>query len=621
MKLVTFEFKGKEDWGFVLTNPADGRQWVYCPALVDRELQRSATMTNGYSVSMPKFMKNSAWPDTLCGFLETEEEGMAVLRRLEGFLRRFLQQSDEGRMTFCGHPLDDVRLCAPVPMPRLMWGLVQNCPTFIRSNPARTGTNLFPQGHQRPMGSVVGHGEIFVHPAGAGPIAFNVELGVVIGKKGRYIPVNEAMKYVAGFTAVTDSSTRGYTEAMDLGTKDVYEASAASDWYVGATMSWGGKMTDAHCAMGPWIVTPDEIGNVYDLLVYTKMSGHLRDRAHTSALLLGVERVIQWYSSFATLYPGDVIHLGTMGTDGLQIPEEFAFSGPGCTIDSEIEDVGYLSTPVLDLGKGDWRSPDDESLTIHESPAVRKIIKSGKGVIDSPEEWGRDKARQFYTLFKNYYRVREDENIRVLKTPRFLCAPNSAIGNSGDEVELPPGCRDLEISVELAAVVKKVSKRVGKDEADAAVLGYIPMISLTDSSFDDIITEPTTLQERGMPLLYGRWADGFNVVNPVPVPMSEAAVRGRRMTLTVDGKTVTGNTDEYVCLPSGAFSFMSLYITLLPGDVVTFGHISERIRIPAGEITDGMRISGEIEGIGSVSFTLKHSASADNSGAVNVLKL
>ncbi|MBO4791444.1 MAG: hypothetical protein J5592_04095, partial [Clostridia bacterium] len=151
MKLVTFEFKGKEDWGFVLTNPADGRQWVYCPALVDRELQRSATMTNGYSVSMPKFMKNSAWPDTLCGFLETEEEGMAVLRRLEGFLRRFLQQSDEGRMTFCGHPLDDVRLCAPVPMPRLMWGLVQNCPTFIRSNPARTGTNLFPQGHQRPM--------------------------------------------------------------------------------------------------------------------------------------------------------------------------------------------------------------------------------------------------------------------------------------------------------------------------------------------------------------------------------------------------------------------------------------------------------------------------------------
>lgn len=621
MKLVTFTYNGKEDWGFVLTNPADDRQWVYSPALVDRELRRSATMTNGYSVSMPKFMENSVWPNTLCGFLETEEKGMETLRRLERFLQKFLRQSDEARMTFCGHPLDDVKLCAPIPMPRLMWGLVQNCPTFIRSNPARTGTNLFPQGHQRPMGSVVGHGETFVHPAGAGPLAFNVELGVVIGKKGRYIPVNEAMNYVAGFTCVTDSSTRGYTEAMDLGTKDVYEASAANDWYVGATMSWGGKMTDAHCAMGPWIVTPDEIGNVYDLLVYTRMSGHLRDRAHTSALLLGVERVIQWYSSFATLYPGDVIHLGTMGTDGLQIPEEFTFNGPDCTIDSEIEDVGYLSTPVLDLSKEDWRSPDDESVTVHESPAVRKIIKSGKGEITSSDEWDKDKARQFYTLFKNYFKVKEDENIRVLKTPRFLCAPNSAIGNSGTEVELPPRCNDLEISIELAAVVKKVSKHVGKNEADDFVLGYIPMISLTDSSFDDIITEPTTLQERGMPLVYGRWADGFNVINPTPVSMNEANVRGRKMTLTANGKTVAGSTDEYVCLSSDAFSFMSLYITLLPGDVVTFGHISERIRISSSEITDGMKIVGEIEGLGTVNFTIKHSTAGDNSGAVNVLKL
>ena len=621
MRLATFMFQGKEDWGMIINNPADGKDWVYMPGLVDRELQKSATMTNGYAVSMPKFMDNSIWPDTLVDFLSLEEPGMQVLAKLETFLKRFLKQSDEGRMTFCGHPLDQVQLRAPIPRPRLMWGLVQNCPTFIKSNPQRKSTNLFPQGHQRPMGSVVGNGELFVHPKGAGPLAFNVELGVVIGKKGRYIPVNKALDYVAGYTVVTDSSTKGYTSAMDLGTSDVYEAQASNDWYVGATMSWGGKMTDAHCAMGPWLITKEEIGNIYDLLVYTKMSKHLRDRAHTSALLLGVERVVQWYSSFATLFPGDVIHLGTMGTDGLQIPEEFVFNGPDCTVDSEIEDIGYLSNPVLNLNYPDYRDSNDESLAIHESPAVRDLILSGKSEISDPSEWVISDARQFYTVFKNHCKVKETENIRILQTPRFLCAPNSALGMSNSTIELPPRCNDLDISIELGIVIKKVAKNVQIDDCEQYVLGYLPIVAMTDSSFDDVLVEPTTLQEKGMPLVYGRWADGFNVTNGKVISYSEKDIFGKTMMLSANGETVIGSTNEYVCLASKTLAFISLYISLLPGDVITLGPISKHIKVKKSDIKDGMVISGQIEGIGEVSFKVRHSTAIDNSMPVNTLKL
>ncbi len=622
MKLATFEFEGKESWGIVLNNPAEDRLWIYEPGKVDKELQLSATPTNGYSVSMPKFMPESKWPETLTEFLALEDEGMETLQRLERFLIRFLEQSDEARMCYAGHPLEEVQLKAPIPRPRLMWGLVQNCPTFIRSNPARQSTNLFPMGHQRPCGAVVGHNQLFCHPEGSGTFGFNVELGVVIGKKGRYIPVNKALEYVAGYTVVIDSSTDGYGRKMDPDKLGVYSIAEKLDWYVGATCSWAGKMTDAHCTMGPWIATKDEIGNIYDLNVYTKMNGRLRDRAHTSAHLLGVERVIQWYSSFATLYPGDVLHLGTLGTDGLKLPADHCFNGPDATIESEIEAIGLVKSPVLNPTFGDWREDDDVTKTIHVSPAVRDVIAAGQDKIESVNDWSLEETRHFWTLFKNYDTVDVKEGITKLPTPRFLAAPMTALGLSGAEVELPPRSNDLEISVELGVVVKKIAKEVTEENAEEYVLGYTPMISITDSSFDDVLIEPTTLQERGLPLVYGRWADGFNTVLEKPVAMTWNEALNSKMQLTVDGKeSVEGNTSEYVAGIKESLSFITSYITMFPGDVMTLGCIGNRITVKKDEVYDGMKIKASIEGMGEIAITLKKSDGQDTAVSFNMMKL
>lgn len=620
MKLASFEYENRQSWGIVLNNPAENRLWVYEPEKVDRQLQHSATTTNGYSVSMPTFMPDCVWPTTLKEFLELEDEGMKVLSRLETFLIRFLAQSDEARMTYCGYPVEDVQLLSPIPDPRLMWGLVQNCPTFIRANPARHSTNLFPQGHQRPCGSVVGNNQIFFHPKNVGKLAYNVELGVVIGKKGRNIPVNRALEYVAGYTVVIDSSMAGYEKQMYTEKINHYDVAKKYDWYIGATCSWAGKMADAHCTVGPWITTKEEIGNVYDLLVYTRMKGKNRDRAHTSGTLLGVERVITWYSSFATLFPGDIIHMGTLGTDGVGLPEECCFNGPTDTIESEIEAVGEVKSPVLNLNFGDWRTKDDPT-RIHISPAVRKVMADGKGEI-SIKDWSLDSARHFWTVFKNYKSAETNEGIHMLKTPRFLCAPNSALGITGNTVEIPPRANDLEISVELAAVIKKLANKLTSENAQEHILGYTPMISITDSSFDDILVEPTTFQEKGLPLVYGRWADGFNTVLEKPVNIDRKVVSKLKMKLNVEGiGCADGNTDEYYVDAADSLVFFTSYITFFPGDVVTLGHTGNRIVIPKDKVKDGMKITAEIEKLGTVCVTLKKSDARDVNVPFNQLTL
>ena len=218
--------------------------------------------------------------------------------------------------------------------------------------------------------------------------------------------------------------------------------------------------------------------------------------------------------------------------------------------------------------------------------------------------------------------MQEVEGIHLLKTPRFLAAPNSALGLTGKEVELPPRTHDLEISIELAAVIKKLAKGVKQNNADEFVLGYMPLVSMTDSSFDDVLVEPTTLQEKGLPLVYGRWADGFNTITGTPVSMDWNTVSGRKMTLEVEGiGSAEANTEEYYSSIADTLEFITSYVTMFPGDVITLGHTCNRIKIPADQIRDGMQIRGSIEGLGEVVLTLKHSDAPDNSVSVNQLKL
>jgi 2-keto-4-pentenoate hydratase/2-oxohepta-3-ene-1,7-dioic acid hydratase in catechol pathway len=631
VRLASFLVANVETWGVVVREPGAGgvHEWLLEPARAEAALAAHAAIPSSGPAAAPRFLAGQ-WPDTLVGFLALDDAGLVALSRLVAAVERFAAQTDATILPRAGHRVGDVELLAPVPRPRLCWGLVTNSPSFVRNTPGVPLVNLFPLGHQRPQGAVIGQGAPVVmrHDNHLPSMAYNVELAVVIGRAGRYIPVERAMEHVAGYTVVDDVSGTHYFGVVPGNAGNGYALpSGYQDWLFQATASWGGKKADTLCPMGPYLVTKDEVGDPYNLLMWTRQSGRTRDRAHSGSALMGIERVVAWYSSFASLHVGDVIHFGTMGVDGLPVtPDQIT---AGTSLEVEIESVGTLVNPVVaDAGR---EAPD---LTRHSSWAVRELAlheraRPGTTVIESPDNWSVAGARHFWTAFGNGAPadVPDPDGLPRLAVPRFLNGPASALSASAS-VRVPPRATDLVIAIELALVVRRLVSdpdvsdpqvtRVtsasdrsasGPPGLDELVLGYTPLVSVCDQSFRDAVAEPARADERGIGAVYGRWADGFNVMLPAPRPL--AAVdrlpdprgwSGREMRLRVEGPgtngaEVRGSTAAYAAGPGELLTTIARMITLFPGDVVTLGATAARVRVTRDEYAAGLDITAGVEGL------------------------
>lgn len=605
MRLVTYSKDGEENWGIVCRHPTREEEWVFSPGECCRIFELSASnATNGMYKSCPQLAPKGGWPDTLTGFLELEERGMEALRAFERYLLRFIAQSDAYAIESVSRPLKQTVLCAPIPRPRLMWGLVQNSPSFWRKNPDRRIANFMPQGHQRPIGSVLGDGECFKTAAG-----FNVELGFVIGKKGKDIPIERAMEHVAGYTVVIDSQVNTYYQGFcQLSEPRDDMLKRLNSWFVECTCSWAGKKSDAHCVMGPWIVTKDEIGDVYDLLVYTLQNGVVRDRSHTAGISIGIERTIHFYSSFATLYPGDVIHMGTVGTDGIFIVPGDTF-GPEDLIQAQIENIGRVSAHVVDiphderacLSVGDDRDWRDEAQKLMRfSPAARWYEARGLGVLKG--EWAPDCARNVYTLFGNYIGSDKIEGIPETRVPCFLNGPATMIQKSGGITRVARRATTLDVGVEIGAVIKKLAVALTAEEAEEYILGYVAVISVSDRSFDEAIVEPATAQERGICQVYARWGDGYCTIGDIAPSVPPDA----QMRLLANGKRpIVEEVSQYRHDAAAAVSFITTGITLFPGDVVLLGRTARRVALTPEEYENGVSVLARIDGVGEASTRIQ----------------
>ncbi len=595
MKLLTFERDGRESWGFLYQQADPPRAWVFNPAQLVQRIGAAVSPTAATWLTRPRFRND--WPDDLAGMLKLQEPGMADLRQLHDYLHMALRGGgDTGMLMLAGLPLEQIKIKAPIPRPRLYFGLVQNGPTFIRNNPLRANANLFPQGHNRTQGTVLGLNDIIVHQPGTNIFGYNVELGLVIGKRGRFIPANRAMEHIAGFVPIIDAAGDGFYNLIN-GDKRGWETPAGSDWFQEATLSWCGKMADTMAPMGPYLVTRDEIPNLYDLLVYTDHNHNVRDRSHTGCHLLGAERLVHWFSSFATLEPGDVLHLGTMGVDGLRGDRTMPF-GPDDSVGIEIERLGKLRNRVVLTDVNDWRDAEDPSRKIHPSPAVRDLIAAGEDRL-SAEQWTLEKTRHYWTVYSNYDKVKECEGLAVSNYPRMLNTPVSSLATDGAEIDLPPRATTLDIGVELACVIGKLAQHVDERGAAAAIAGYTALISLSDRSFVEAVVDPATPQESCVPVVYGRWADAFNVISPDLTMLDIEQLAGRAMRIDVDGiSDATGNSSEYVLGFPAVLKFITRYVTLFPGDVITLGRIAKRVVVPAHVAANkGIAITASIEGL------------------------
>ena len=158
-------------------------------------------------------------------------------------------------------------------------------------------------------------------PRGSKKADWEVELGVVIGKAGRYIPESEAMDHVAGYCVVNDISER--------------------DWQTNRSGTWTkGKSSDTFGPIGPWLVTKDEIPDPQNLAMWLEVNGHRYQNGSTRTMVYGVRFLVHYLSEFFTLHPGDIISTGTPPGVGLGIKPEPVFLKPGDRMRLGIEGLG-----------------------------------------------------------------------------------------------------------------------------------------------------------------------------------------------------------------------------------------------------------------------------------------
>lgn len=157
-------------------------------------------------------------------------------------------------------------------------------------------------------------------------VDYEVELGVVIGRRGRNIKEADALDYVCGYTVVNDVSAR------DL------QFANAKQWD-------RGKSLDTFCPWGPWIVTRDEINDPHNLDVRTVLNGREMQKSNTKNLIFNIRQIIAYASQGTTLLPGDLIPTGTpFGVGFSRTPPVFLQHGDVC--ECEVEHVGKISNKV-----------------------------------------------------------------------------------------------------------------------------------------------------------------------------------------------------------------------------------------------------------------------------------
>jgi 2,4-diketo-3-deoxy-L-fuconate hydrolase len=168
--------------------------------------------------------------------------------------------------------------------------------------------------------SLTGPFDNIIIPKNSEKTDWEVELGVVIGKKASYVSEAEAMDYVAGYVLHNDVSERAF-QLERGGTWDK------------------GKGCDSFAPLGPWLVTKDEIPNPHQLRLWLSLNGKMMQDSNTDDLIFNIPQLISYSSQFMTLLPGDVISTGTPAGVGLGFSPNI-YLKPGDVVELGIDGLG-----------------------------------------------------------------------------------------------------------------------------------------------------------------------------------------------------------------------------------------------------------------------------------------
>ncbi len=270
---------------------------------------------------------SDAWPRELDDMLTLIDAGTAALERLAVLAK----QQERGQWI----PLSKAELLAPIPRPRknivcLGWNYREHAEETAAARGRIVKLPEHPIVFTKAVTTVAGPFDSIPYDERvSSELDWEVELGVIIGKKGRAISTGEALDYVFGYTVINDISARD----MQMRHKQFFL----------------GKSLDGSCPMGPWIVTKDEIPNPQVLDLSCRVNGALKQSANTDQQIFSVSELIATLSRGMTLEPGDIIATGTpSGVGFARTPPEYL--GPGDCVECEIQGIGLIRNTFVERG-------------------------------------------------------------------------------------------------------------------------------------------------------------------------------------------------------------------------------------------------------------------------------
>jgi 2-keto-4-pentenoate hydratase/2-oxohepta-3-ene-1,7-dioic acid hydratase in catechol pathway len=219
-------------------------------------------------------------------------------------------------------PLSAVRLEAPILRPPKFLAIGLNYADHV----AESGMAKpeFPVFFNKQSTCVTGPHHPIHLPRVSTMLDYEGELGFVIGRRCRYVPKERAAEVIAGYLVVDDVSVR--------------------DWQFRAQTMTLGKSFDTHGPIGPWIVTPDEVGDPHTLDLETWVNGERRQRSNTRELIYDCFDQVATLSAAFTLEPGDLVSTGTPGGVGVAMGK---FLVPGDVVKITIDRVGTIENRVV----------------------------------------------------------------------------------------------------------------------------------------------------------------------------------------------------------------------------------------------------------------------------------
>ncbi|MEM7196709.1 MAG: fumarylacetoacetate hydrolase family protein [Pseudomonadota bacterium] len=267
----------------------------------------------------------AGWSDVECADIRTNRNLLQLpTARLHALQQTVQQNFEDLKKEGAVFSISETGLAAPIPDPQKIICIGLNFHDHaeevgVKPPDAPIFFAKFPN-------SLIGASDPIIPPRDTQQVDYEAELAVVIGRRGRYIETEDALSHVAGAMVINDVSARDLQLANQLWT--------------------GGKAIDSFAPCGPSLVTIDEIEDLQNLWIQTRVNGELLQDGNTASMIFPVPVLISFLSRIMTLEPGDIIATGTPAGVGLsRNPQRFLNSGD--RVEVEIESLGMTNNPVV----------------------------------------------------------------------------------------------------------------------------------------------------------------------------------------------------------------------------------------------------------------------------------